>query len=236
MSPDEKEFAEKHIQKLLSADLIEYSTSVHCTPILVVPKPSHEPNKPNYRLVQDFREINKILKDIKYPIPDQEELLDSFEGKSWHSVTDNCSGYTQLALHPDSRDITAFDSPSGSRFRWKSLPQGISIAPSVYALAMDHLLLKLKKQKKICNYFDDTHIGSKSFEEHLVVLEYLSSLREHAIKLNLQNSTFFQNKVQFLGMEIDGKHVRVSQKRIKGITKIEAPKSSTPSDNDHTGA
>lgn len=123
MSPDEKEFAEGHIQKLLDADLVEQCTSVYCTPILVVPKVSADPNIKAYRLVQDFRKINKIISDIRYPIPDQQELIDSFFGKYWHSVTDNCSGYTQLGIHPSCRDITAFDSPAGSRLRWKTLPQ-----------------------------------------------------------------------------------------------------------------
>lgn len=81
------------------------------------------------------------MKDLKYPIPDQEELIDNFYGKFWHSVTDNSSGYTQLSIHPDCRDITAFDSPSGSRLRWKALPMGLSVAPALYALAMDHLLM-----------------------------------------------------------------------------------------------
>jgi len=48
MSLDEKEFAEKYIRKLLKADLIEYCTSVYCTPILVVPKRFTDPHKPAF--------------------------------------------------------------------------------------------------------------------------------------------------------------------------------------------
>ena len=226
MSPDEKEFAEKYIQKLLKADLIEYCTSVYCTPILVVPKRSTDPNKPAFRLVQDFRKLNPILRDIKYPIPDQQELIDSFQGKFWHSVTDNCSGYTQLTMHPSCRDTTAFDSPSGSRFRWKALPQGLSVAPSIYALAMDHLLMKLKRKNKIVNYFDDSHIGTKTFDEHVKILtEYFTLLRDQNIKLNIKKSTFFQSEVSFLGLEVDGKTVKVSSKRVEAISKLRKPES-----------
>ncbi|KAJ1528135.1 hypothetical protein ONE63_008049 [Megalurothrips usitatus] len=224
MSPDEKDFVENYIKDHLKADLVEYCTSVYSTPILVVKKPNHTKDNPSFRLVQDFRKTNKILTDIKYPIPDQQELIDSFQGKYWHSVTDNCSGYTQLTLHPSCRDITAFDSPSGSRLRWKGMPQGLSVAPALYALAMDHLLMKMKKMKKVLNYFDDTHIGTETFEQHLEVLEeYFQLLEEFDIKLNIKKSTFFQKKVTFLGLELDGKTVSVSRKRIDAIRKIKPP-------------
>ena len=225
MSPDEKDFTEAYIQKLLNADLVEYCTSVYCTLLLVVPKQSHDPKaKPSYRLVQDFRKVSKILKDLRYPVADQQELIDSFQGKFWHSVTDNCSGYTQLSIHPNCRDITAFDSPSGSRFRWKALPMGLSVAPALYALAMDHLLMEMKKEKKIVNYFDDTHLETATFEEHKVILkEYLQLLRQYRIKLNIQKSTFFQRKVQFLGVVIDGKQVTVSPKRVAAISQLSNP-------------
>ena len=164
------------------------------------------------------------MKDLKYPIPDQEELIDNFNGKLWHSVTDNCSGYTQLSIHPDCRDITAFDSPSGSRLRWKALPMGLSVAPALYALAMDHLVMKLKREKKIQNYFDDTHIGTETFEKHVEIMrEYFELLREYDIKLNIGKSTFFQRKVTFLGLELDGKEVRIAEKRIKAIKDMPDP-------------
>ncbi|KAE8752333.1 hypothetical protein FOCC_FOCC000805, partial [Frankliniella occidentalis] len=214
MSPDEKQFVEEYIGKLLQADLVEECTSVYSTPILVVPKPNHTPEKPAYRLVQDFRKINKILVDVKYPIPDTQELIDSFQGKTWFSIVDSCSGYSQLTLHPDSRDITAFDSPSGCRYRWKALAQGLSVAPALYALAMDQILFPLKRSGHVLNYFDDISVGTESFEGHLRRLsEFFSLLRERGVKLNIKKSTFFQRRVQFLGMVLDGKEVTIPESR-----------------------
>ncbi|KAK3919787.1 Retrovirus-related Pol polyprotein from transposon 412 [Frankliniella fusca] len=224
MSPDQTEFIENYIEKLLKSDLIEYCTSVYCTPVLCVPKASPDPSKPQWRMVQDFRAINKLLKPIDYPIPSPEEIIDNTFGHRYHSVTDNCSGYSQLALHEAYRDITAFDSPGGSRMRWKVLPQGISTAPAIYCLCMDVLLLELKKKKKISNYFDDTHIGTKTFEEHVDILsEFLTLLRKYKIQLNKSKSTFFQFSVKLLGMQIDGKHVRVLDKRVSAIKNMEPP-------------
>lgn len=225
MSPDQTKFITEYIEKLLKSDLIEYCTSVYCTPILCVPKHSPDPTKPQFRFVQDFRGINKILKPIDYPIPSTEEIIDETFGHNYHSVTDNCSGYSQLPLHVSSRDITAFDSPAGSRLRWKVLPQGISVAPAIYALACDHLLMELKKKKKVRNYFDDTHIGSATFHEHCDILrEYFILLRKYRIQLNWSKSTFFQFSVKLLGMEINGKTVKVLQKRVDAIQKMEPPK------------
>ncbi|KAK3908568.1 hypothetical protein KUF71_003380 [Frankliniella fusca] len=153
--------------------------------------------KRNYRMSPDqtkFIEqyIEKLLKSdlieycTNYPVLSPEEIIDNTFGHHYHSVTDNCSGYSQLPLHPDCRDLTAFDSPAGSRMRWKVLAQGLSTAPAIYPLAMDHLLMELKISKKVMNYFDDTHIGTKTFEEHVQVLdEFLTLLRKYKIQLNL---------------------------------------------------
>ncbi|KAJ1528988.1 hypothetical protein ONE63_007355 [Megalurothrips usitatus] len=149
------------------------------------------------------------------------EMIDSFFGHNFHSTTDCSNGYWQIQLHPDSRDITAFDTPSGSRMRWKVLSQGLSISPAIYLQAMDHLLTKLKSKKKILRYFDDSHIGSETFEEHVQILkEYLQLLREHS---NIKKSTFFQFEVKFLGLKVNGKTVSILDKRMNGIKKLKAP-------------
>ncbi|KAK3915640.1 Retrovirus-related Pol polyprotein from transposon 412 [Frankliniella fusca] len=224
MSPDQEKFIENYIQKLLKSDLIEYCTSVYCTPILCVPKFSPDPARPQWRWVQDFRQINKLLKPIDYPVLSPDQIIDNTFGNKFHSVTDNCSGYSQLPLHPDSRDITAFDTPSGSRMRWKVLAQGLSTAPAIYAVAMDHLLMELKKGHKIMNYFDDTHLGSPTFSEHYVLLEqYLQLLRKFKIKLNIKKSTFFQHSVKLLGVQIDGTEIKILEKRVNAIRGMKAP-------------
>ncbi|KAK3920027.1 ADP-ribose glycohydrolase OARD1 [Frankliniella fusca] len=238
MSPDQTKFIEQYIEKLLKSDFIEYCTSVYCTPILCVPKHSPDPSKPQWRMVQDFREINKLLQPIDYPVLSPEEIIDNTFGHHYHSVTDNCSGYSQLPLHPDCRDLTAFDSPAGSRMRWKVLAQGLSTAPAIYALAMDHLLMELRKSKKVMNYFDDTHIGTKTFEEHVQVLdEFLTLLRKYKIQLNLSKSTFFQNSVKLLGMQIDVDEPKLSVDELvdlKMADRVEADQLHAPLVSDHS--
>jgi len=89
---------------------------------------------------------------------------------------------------------------------------GLSVAPALYALVMDHLLMEMKKSKKIVNYFDDTHLGTATFESHEETLtEYLQLLRKFEIKLNINKRTFFQRKVQFLGVVVDGKTVTLTK-------------------------
>lgn len=226
LSPDDAEFLNDYIDKLLEADLVEYCTSVYCSPVLVIPKQTFDENGVRQkRCVLDYRKVNKILKPMRYPVPDTQELIDSFQGKYWHSVTDNCSGYSQLRLHKSSRPVFAFDSPSGSRLQWKILPQGASVSPAIYCLVMDRLLSDLKRKKLLVNYFDDTHIGTESIEEHFAALkEYFDLLRHHGIKLNINKSKFFYRKVQFLGVEIDGTNAYISEKRVRAIRKMPIPK------------
>lgn len=224
MSPDQAEFVESYCQKLLDADLVEFCTSVYQTPILTVPKYSPDPSKPQFRWVQDFREINKLLKPIDYPIMSPDQIIDSSFGSKYHSVTDACSGYSQLPLHPSCRDITAFETPSGSKLRWKVLSQGLSVSPALYGVAVDHILQKLKRKRKIGHYFDDIYLATETFDEHLEFLEeYLSILLHYNVQLNINKSTFFQFSVKLLGVQIDGTSVKILDKRIQAITKMSPP-------------
>ena len=47
--------------------------------------------------------------------------------------------------------------------------------------------------------------------------EYFELLRKHRIQLNIRKSTFFPQKVKFLGLERDGNEMRILEKRVCAI-------------------
>ena len=59
---------ERQIQKMLDEDIIEPSVSSYNSPILVVRKKSEDSDK-KWRVVVDYRQLNKKIMPDKLPLP-----------------------------------------------------------------------------------------------------------------------------------------------------------------------
>lgn len=66
---------EKQVQKMLTEEIIEPSVSSYNSPILLVPKKSEESDK-KWRLVVDYRQLNKKIMPDKFPLPRIESIFD----------------------------------------------------------------------------------------------------------------------------------------------------------------
>lgn len=66
----------KQIQEMIEQGIIRKSKSPYCSPIWIVPKKPDASNKQKYRLVIDYRDLNEITIDDKFPIPLMDEILD----------------------------------------------------------------------------------------------------------------------------------------------------------------
>lgn len=66
----------KQIKEMLEQGIIRKSNSPYCSPIWIVPKKEDASKEKKYRLVIDYRGLNEITIDDKYPIPVMDEILD----------------------------------------------------------------------------------------------------------------------------------------------------------------
>lgn len=110
----QKDEINRQIGKMLENDIIEPSTSEYNSPVLLVPKKSQNGQKA-WRLCIDYRHINKhkLIAD-KFPLPRIDDILDQLGRAKWFSVIDLISGFHQIALDEESRDVTSFSVDSGS--------------------------------------------------------------------------------------------------------------------------
>lgn len=108
---------EFQVSKLLKNDLIEPSQSNYNSPLILVPKKSTDDEK-KWRMCVDYRMVNKKLVADKYPLPRIDDILDSLGCARYFSVLDLYSGFHQIGIDENSRDITSFSTDRGS-FRWK---------------------------------------------------------------------------------------------------------------------
>lgn len=90
----------RQVEDILKNDIIQESNSEWHSPCLLVKKASGE-----FRLVTDFRKLNKITRPISFPLPRLESVFDTI-GQSHAQLfisLDHHSAYLQIDMHPDSR-------------------------------------------------------------------------------------------------------------------------------------
>jgi hypothetical protein len=111
----------------------------------------------------------------------QGELLDSLQGNAVFTALDLASGYYQLAMHPDSKAVTAFPTPYGL-YQWRVMPMGLCNAPAVFQRAMNQILQTHIRLGYCKVYLDDIIIMSPDVTSHAVHLDsVLTELRKHSL-------------------------------------------------------
>ncbi len=104
---------------MLDQGVIQHSRSPWNSPFFLVPKKDG-----SLRPVIDFRKVNEVTEDDRYPLPVLGDLLMSLgSGNTIFSSLDLLSGYWQVPMAAESREITAFSTPSG-HFEWLRMPFG----------------------------------------------------------------------------------------------------------------
>ena len=165
----QREVVDKQIKEMLDQGVIQPSQSPWNSPLFLVPKKDG-----TYRPVIDFRQVNKVTEDDRYPLPVLKDLLMSLgRGNSVFSSLDLLSGYWQVPLAPESRKITAFSTPKG-HFEWLRMPFGLKSAPITFQRLMNTLFAPLIGENTYA-YLDDLILFNKDIESHFATLESVLS-------------------------------------------------------------
>ena len=98
MSFEKIKAMKKIVEDLERDDLVELTHSDWAAPSLLVPKKDG-----TYRLVVDYRGLNKQIEKTCWPLPRINEVIDSLEGNMYFSNIDLLSGYFQMALEEETR-------------------------------------------------------------------------------------------------------------------------------------
>lgn len=122
----EREEVCQQIDNLLQNDTIEPSVSEYNSPILLVPKKYN--NEKKWRLVVDYRQLNKRLLADKFPLPRIDDILDQLGRAKYFSTLDLMSGFHQIEIDEQSRKYTAFSFTEKGHFQFKRLPFGLNIS------------------------------------------------------------------------------------------------------------
>lgn len=189
----------KQVTELLKNNIIEPSISEYNSPVLLVPKKNLPNSKDKrWRMVIDYRKVNEKLLSDKYPLPRIDEILDGLGRAKYFSVLDLYSGFHQIELDENSRDITSFSTDQGS-FRFTRLPFGLKIAPNSFQRMISLAFSGLTPEKAFI-YMDDIVVfGSSKKQMTDNLRNVFENCRKHCLKLNPEKCEFFKHEVTFLG-------------------------------------
>ena len=120
-------------------EIIERSMSPFNAPLILVKKKEDASGKQKFRIVIDFRALNDVTINEFHPLPNITEILDQLGQCQLFSLIDLKSGYFQVSLAKDSRELTAFSTGQG-HYQFKRLVMGLSSAPATFQKMMTNVL------------------------------------------------------------------------------------------------
>lgn len=217
----QREEIARQVEKLTKNDLIEPSCAEFNSPILLVPKKSSNDSK-KWRLCIDYRLVNRKLVADKYPLPRIEDILDGLGRAKHFSVIDLFSGFHQIPISEESRDITSFSTPDGS-FRWKVVPFGLNVSPNSFARMMAIAFSGIPAGTAFL-YIDDIIVIGCSESHHLNNLRRVfETLRKYNLKINPYKCNFFRREVTFLGHKCSESGISPDNSKLEAIAKYPEP-------------
>lgn len=217
----QRETIEKEIDKLIDNDIVEESVSAWNSPIMLVPKKENDKGEKQQRLVVDFRRLNEVTETETFPMPDLEEEISRMAGSKIFSTLDLKSAYHQIPMNPNDRHLTSFQTTT-RKLQFKRMPFGLKGSPITWQRTINMVLSGIRS---LMVYVDDIIAYSKTTDEHATLLNaILLALKNNNLKLKVDKSIFFNQRVEYLGHIISKDGVAVNPKKVQSIIDFPTPK------------
>lgn len=222
LPPTQTQEIKSQVNKLLKDNVIQESFSPWSAPVHLVPKKPDSSGKQKWRMVIDYRRLNEITIDDKYPLPNINDLFDMLGKSMYFTTLDLASGYHQLEVQEQDKPKTAFSTPFG-HYEFNRMPFGLKTAPATFQRAMDNVLRGLQGIHCLV-YLDDVIIFSKSLEEHAQKLRLVfDRFRKTNLKIQLDKSHFLRKEVLYLGHTITSEGLKPNNDKIQAILQYPLP-------------
>lgn len=152
---------------MLQQGIIQESNSPYNSPLWVVEKKKDNSNTKKWRIVIDYRKLNDITIEDKFPIPNIDQTLDRLGRAQYFSTLDLAKGFHQVPVRPIDRQKTAFSTPYG-HYEYLRMPFGLKNAPSTFQRLINNVLRKYIN--KICVvYMDDILVSAQESKNTITI-------------------------------------------------------------------
>ena len=219
MSKPEVEELEKQLEELLQNEFIQPSKSPYGAPVFFIKKKDG-----SFRLVCDWRQLNKITIKNKVCLPNVEDLFDVVQGSLFFSRLDLASGYHQVRIRDEDIHKTAINTPLG-HFEYKVMGFGLTNALATFTMMMSNVLRPFLR-KSVVVFLDDILIFSRSWDDHLKHLEEVfTALRKHQLFCKPSKCVLGVTSVKFLGHIISRSSLKPDDEKVAAVRDWPVPRS-----------
>nr|GEV18371.1 hypothetical protein [Tanacetum cinerariifolium] len=180
-------------------------------PVLFVKKKDR-----SFRMCIDYRELNKLIINNRYPLPMIDGLFGQLQRSSVYSKIDLRSGYHQLRVRDEDIPQNAFRMRY-EHYEFQVMPFGLTNAPAVFMDLMNRVC-KQYLDKFVIVFTDDILVYSRNKEEHAYHLRiFLELLKKEKLYAKFSKCDFWISIVQFLRHVIDSQGIHVYLTKIKAV-------------------
>ena len=209
------EAAKREFAELERLGIIRRSSSPWSSPLHVVLKANGK-----LRQCGDYRRLNEMTIDDKYPLPHLQDFNRHLEGATVFSKIDLQRGYHQVPVHPDHIPKTAICTPFGL-FEYLRMPFGLKNAAQAFQRMMDRILAGLPY---VFVYLDDILVASKTHEDHRRHLEEVCEiLAANGLIVNQEKCELGVSELDFLGHRVTTEGIKPMPERVESIRAFPKP-------------
>ena len=220
MSEDELAALRTQLIDMERKGWVRPSTAPFAASVLMVRKKDQ-----TYRMVVDYRALNKCSVKSVFPLPLIHETMDRLHGARIFSRVDLQQGFFQIAMQPEDIYKTSFRCRFG-QWEMTVMPMGAQGSPGT----MQRLATETFKDVHdfVVVYMDDILIFSKTAEEHVQhVSKVMQRLREAHLHIKRSKCDFGVTELEFLGHMLrggpDGSSIAMMPDKVEAIVKWPAP-------------
>ena len=215
LDPEKLAVAKAELGKLEELGICYRGRSEWASPLLVTTKPCG-----GWRVCGDYRRLNAMTTDDKYPVRTLQDFTSELHGKKFFSKIDLLKGYHQIPVSDGDIPKTAVITPFGL-YIFPRTPFGLKNAGQDFQRLMDEILGDLPR---VFVYIDDILIASETLEQHLADLKAVFDLlAANGLVIQRPKCVLGKSQLEFLGYQVDESGISPLPDRVVAIRATKPP-------------
>eukprot|EP00903_Cladosiphon_okamuranus_P017345 g15980.t1 len=177
------------------------------------------PKNKGYRMVGDFRSVNKVVEKSPGVMPNQEACMQRLSEATCYGSLDMLQGYWQMPLAPESQEMFTIVGPGGL-YTPTRVPQGVLNATSYFQATMTELLDGLNCMV----WVDDVIFWGHDEDDLLYTLELvLERLESVGLFAAAHKCIFFDTSIKWCGKVYSCGDIKHDPERLSGLANLRRP-------------